>query len=255
MMASVRAEFRKLLTVRSTYIIAGLAFLMMLVFAFYIEGFKAKPEALNNPSLLAGEVISAINAVAGLLALVGLLLMTHEYRYNTIMYTLTASKSRTRTLLAKIIVVSCFALFVSLLVGLLSPTLTYLGVHLHGHTMAAQVIPVGNLLWRCLFFGWGYAMAALLFAALIRNQVGAIVAYFIIPGPLEALMSLLLKNNALYLPFTALMQVTNTATGGEPAGASITRHLSPGKGALVFMAYLVIGWIVAWILFLRRDAN
>jgi hypothetical protein len=28
-----------------------------------------------------------------------------------------------------------------------------------------------------------------------------------------------------------------------------------GKAALVFSIYLVIGWIIAWYLFLRRDAN
>jgi hypothetical protein len=29
---------------------------------------------------------------------------------------------------------------------------------------------------------------------------------------------------------------------------------SPTQGALTFFVYLVIGWIVAWWLFLRRDA-
>jgi hypothetical protein len=30
---------------------------------------------------------------------------------------------------------------------------------------------------------------------------------------------------------------------------------SPGKAAAIFMGYLLVGWVVAWYLFLRRDAN
>jgi hypothetical protein len=31
--------------------------------------------------------------------------------------------------------------------------------------------------------------------------------------------------------------------------------ITPFHAALVFLTYLVVGWIVAWVLFLRRDAN
>ncbi len=253
MAAALKAEFRKLLSVRSTYYTLGLIFVAMMIFAFYIGGFQANAEALKNPNLLASQVTSAISAVAGALGLVGLLLMTHEYRYSTIMYTLTSSKSRVRILLAKIIAVSCFALVISLLIGGLSPALTYIGVHLHGHTLAAQTFPLANLLWRCLFYGWALSMIALLFGTIIRSQVGAIVVYFLVPGTVELLLSLLLKSKAVYLPFTALNQVV--AEQGVRQGPVETGHLSPGKGALVFGAYFVVGWIVAWILFLRRDAN
>ncbi len=252
MTASIRSEFRKLFSVRSTYIISALALAMVVFFGFYIEGIRANPQSLADPNRLASEVTSAISAVGGLLALVGVLLFTHEYRYNTIMYTLTASNSRTRTLLAKIISVSCFALLASLIVGALAPIMTYLGVHVKGHQLVHQVFPVADLLWRCLFYGWGYAMAALLLAALIRSQVGAIAAVFLIPTTAETLLSLLLKNNAIYMPFTALGQVVG---GPQGQGAPPIGHLTPGKGALVFTVYLLIGWIVAWILFLRRDAN
>lgn len=254
MISSIRAEFRKLFTVRSTYLIAGFVFLMVLFFAFYIEGIKANPESLASPTKLSTSATSALLATSALISLVGLLLMAHEYRYNTIMFTLTSSNSRSKSLLAKIISVSIFAVFMSLIIGVLSPTLTYLGILAGGHMLADQVIPVWDLLWRCLFYGWGYSMAALLLANLIRNQVGAIAAIFIIPVAVEGLLSLLLKSNAVYLPFTALSQVVMQSGGGQQ-GPPIGNSLSPGKGALVFGIYLLIGWIVAWVLFLRRDAN
>lgn len=253
MMNSIRSELRKLFTIRSTYLISAIALLFVIFYAFIIEGLRVNPQSLADPNRLASEPLGAISFVSLIVSLVGLLLITHEYRYSTIMYTLTASRSRTRTLLAKVIVVSGYALVMSVLVVVLAPLMSYLGAHITGHTLVHQVIPVWDLLWRCLLYGWGFAMAALLFGALIRSQVGAIIALFVLPGTAETLLGLLLKHNTVYLPFTALNQVVaNQATRQGPIQ---TGHLTPGKGALVFGAYLVVGWLVAWILFLRRDAN
>lgn len=253
MIASLRAEFRKLLTVRSTYVILGIALLAMLFFAFYINGFRAEPKLLLNPKHLAQESTQAMNALAFFFSLVGLLLLAHEYRYNTIMYTLTASNSRSRTLFAKVIAVSCFALLASLLTAILAPALAWLGVQLAGHQLAPQIIPLGDTLWRCLFFGWGYAMIALLLITLMRNQIGAIVTLFMVPITAEPLLSLLLKTKTVYLPFMSLSQVL--AIPGVDAAPQGSGSLTPLHGAMVFSLYLVVGWIVAWVLFLRRDAN
>lgn len=248
MFATIKSEFRKLFSVRSTYVITGIAFAIVIFYAFYIEGIRADHvgSMVTNPLKLASEVTGAINAVAVIGALAGLLLFTHEYRYNTIMYTLTSAKSRTQVLFAKIMVVSCYALVFSLIVGALAPTMAYLGMHVKGYTLVHQNFATASLAWRALFVGWGYAMAGLLFAGLIRSQVGAIITLFIVPGTVESLLGLLLKNNVVYLPFTALQAVTE-----HPERGTITY----GHAALVFMGYLVFGWIVAWILFLRRDAN
>lgn len=255
MITSLRAEFRKLLTVRSTYVISGIALLALSFFAFYISGLRVEPTSLQDPGYLASASREAVNALAFVLSLAGLLLMAHEYRYNTIMYTLTASNSRSRTLLAKVITVTCFAATASFAVMVLSPTLTWLGIQIagHGSELAPQVVHIGDLVWRCLFFGWGYAMIALLLITILRNQIGAIVALFMIPITAEPLLSLLLKSNTVYLPFMALNQVLAISGGEESPLGSDT--LSPGKGAVVVSIYLVVGWIIAWILFLKRDAN
>lgn len=254
MKQALKAEFRKLFTARSTIVITGICILLVIFFAFYIEGLKINQASLADPNRLASEVTNAIMSIALLLSLVGLLLFSHEYRYNTISYTLTASNSRTRVLLAKILAVSCFALFLSLFIGALSPSLTYLAVQIKGLEFSPQVFPFWDLLWRSLFFGWAYAMAALLLAALIRSQVGALAVLFLLPTIGEGLLSLVLKNNAVYLPFTALQHVILTGQAASER-TLMTGYLSPGKAALVFSAYLVIGWIVAWILFIKRDAG
>lgn len=253
MIPTLKAEFRKLLTVRSTYIITLFVVLLVCFIAFYLEGWRLTPSDLHQPTQLAGDVTGALNiTVFG--AIVAILLMTHEYRYNTIMYTLTSTNNRSKVLFAKFVAASTYALFLAALIGVLSPVMSYLGVHAHGNTFAVpQVLHYGDLAWRSLFYGWGYGMAGLLLAILTRNQIASIVALFLIPDMAEQLLGhLLLHHNSVYMPFTALNQVVNgPAPGGDPTSSTF----SSGHAALIFCVYLVIGWIVAWILFLRRDAT
>ena len=244
MTAAIKAELRKLFTVRSTYIITLIACLAVVLFAGYIFGFKLKGPELLDGTVLSSAITSAITAVAIFGGIVAVLLLSHEYRYNTILYSLTANRSRTVFLLAKIIAVTLFGLLFTTLICVLSPLLTLAGVHLAGHSLATQTISYGDVIWRSLFFGWGYAMIALLITALVRNQIGAIVALFVIPTTVENLLGLLMKNNVVYLPFSALGAVI------QP-----NKHISYGHAALVFATYLVVGWLVAWFLFLKRDAN
>lgn len=250
MIASLKSELRKIWTVRSTYAILLFSLILMGVFAFWIEGVKAgmNSKAISDPTKLASLISDAITNLAFWGGLVGVLAAAHEYRYNTITYTLTASRSRSRTLLAKLLAVSGFALFFAIFVTVFAIGFMYLGLGLKGFSLAHQVVPTG-LIWRVLFESWGYSMFGLLLATIIRQQVGSIAAFFIIPTGVESLLGLLLKNNRVYLPFLALQQVTGLM------GSEVLHVLSHGRAALVVGIYLVIGWAVAWFLFMRRDAN
>ncbi len=246
MIAALKAEFRKLLSVRSTYVFVGLAILFTIFYAGFIEGFKIEAKQLLNPHLLESEVVGALTSLPMIFgAMVAILLMTHEYRYNTIMNTLTASNSRVRILVAKVVTVSCFALLLTACIGVLSPVATYVGVHLHGHTLVAQTIDYHSLVWRSLFNGWGFLMMALGLAVLIRNQIGAIVAIFVIPT-FEQVLGLLVKANMVYLPFVSLNATLSAPSRG---------HITYAHAAMVFGAWLVGVWIVAVVLFVKRDAN
>jgi ABC-2 type transport system permease protein len=252
MMATLKAEFRKLLSVRSTYFILLFVLLLIIFFGFYVSGWKLDKAGLLNPNALANDVTDAISFVSIFAALIAVLLMTHEYRYNTIMYTLTSSNSRSKVLLAKILVISSFSIVFTLGVGVLSPLLSFLGIHAHHLKLVPQTFHYGSLVWHGLFYGWGYAIAGLVIASLVRSQVGAIVTLLIVPTTVESLLGLLLKHNTVYLPFSSLNQVVGSGSSMRDPSSG---HLSPGKAAGVYCIYLVIGWIVAWTLFVRRDAN
>jgi ABC-type transport system involved in multi-copper enzyme maturation permease subunit len=248
MLASLKSELRKIWSVRSTYLILLFAVVIIAFFAFYTEGIKAgeSSSAIESPNKVANLFVNALTNLAPFGVLVAILLMTHEYRYNTIVYTLTSSKNRSRSLLGKIVAVSLFALFFTVFATAIAVGSMYLGLAIKGVSLVPQTFPLA-LLWQVLFVGWGFCMLGLMLATLIRQQVGAIAAFFLIPAMIEPLLGLLLKDDRIYLPFAAMTQVT--------LPGSYEHGLTPGKAALVVMVYLVVGWAVAWFLFLKRDAN
>ncbi|HSX07275.1 MAG TPA: ABC transporter permease subunit [Candidatus Saccharimonadales bacterium] len=251
MIPAIKAEFRKLVTVRSTYVISGLATALVIFFAFYIEGYKlGVSDVAYHPNLLASDVTGALSTTAIFASIIAILLVSHEYRYNTIMHTLTATNNRMKVLVGKFLAVSAYALLFAAFIGVLSPVMSYLGIRAHGMQMPHQIIHYGDLIWRTLFYGWGTGMIGLVISVLVRNQVASIVSMFLIPGVVENLLGLLLKKDTIYLPFSSLDQVINSGSTNPAQGM-----LTPGKAAGVFAIYLVVGWIVAAVLFVRRDAN
>lgn len=240
MLPLLHAEFRKVFTIRSTYILSVVALLLAGFISFWVLGYHGNPLS----STIAADAIQSSSMVIGLfVSIVAILLVTHEYRYNTIMYTLTSSNSRTKVLFAKLLVVTGYALGFTMFISAMVALLAWLGVTMRYDIVVSQRFHLWDTMWRTLFFVWGYVLMGMIFALLFRHVVGTIVTFAVLPNTIEGLLSLLLKEDAKYLPFSALNQVQADAS------------LSPGKGALVFSAYLVVGWVIAWLLFLRRDAN
>jgi len=247
MINTIKSEFRKLITVRSTYVILILTTLILILFAFYAQGYKAPSSALFDSNYFFEQSEQAVLAVGLLGSLVGVLLMTHEYRYNTITYTLTASNSRTRVLLSKVIVVSAFAVAFSLFVGVASPLLVWAGIHAKGGLLIPQHLDFIRLLWHDVFVGWGYSILAFIFALIVRAQVGAISTLFLFPAMIEPLLGLALKKKAIYLPYNSLQSIAQNNTS--------LMHISAGRAVAVFTGYIIGGLLIGWILFLRRDAT
>jgi ABC-2 type transport system permease protein len=244
MIASLKAEYRKLITVRSTYVLSAVVLLIAAFLAGYPKGYRLDAASQANPGAMQDAMVTAIMITAVFSALIGMLIVTHEYRYSTILYSLTATKSRTVFLLSKVIVLSLFSVVLGAALMATAALSMWVGVQLADGNLVTQSVAYKDVIARSLFYMWGYIMIALLLGALIRNQIGAILTFFVVPSTVESALSLMLKDNAIYLPFSALGAVIDNSD-----------KLSHGAAALVFIAYLAIGWLVTWVLFLRRDAN
>lgn len=249
MISALKAEFLKLLTVRSTYYTVLAALAIVALFAGFGNGYRIDTQNLHNPGILANETANAIVFGGIILAIVGILLVAYEYRYNTILYTITSSNSRAKSLLAKVIAVTVFAVVVSVIVVFFTPLSTTAGVELAGKHMVSQHFPIWHVLWQCVFVGWGYAMYAFILTAIIRSQVGSIVTFLLVPLIGEHIIMSIFKSGGNYLPFNNLQSVVNSLLQG---GAT---PLSTAHGIVVASIYIVVGLLASLILFVRRDAN
>jgi ABC-2 type transport system permease protein len=245
MIPALKSEIRKIRTVRSTYVLLGLCLVLEIAFAFFHDGLNATTNGLHSSSYLANVVTQAITVLMLIISMVGVLLVTHEYRYSTIMYTLTAANKRRKVLAAKLLAVSLFAIVSSLVLGFLAPVMTDIAIHIQGHHLAHQTFPLWNLLWRVVFVGWAFSMMAAILAILIRIQIGAIVVVFLLPDTIEPLIAVIVKRTHDYLPFTSLNSIVSN--GGS--------DVSMGHSVIVVTIYIIIGLTASWILFQRRDAN
>lgn len=243
---ALKSEFRKLYTIRSTYFIGAIGFLFLGFLSFYVEGMRGEASMLD-PHKVQDLILSSANLLSVFVSLVAVLLITHEYRFNTIMYTLSSSNSRSKVLIAKIIAVLTHGILYTIVGVCLSIFLMYVGMAVKDMApYASQSVAWGDVIWRTFYATLGYGLLGLVLGLLFRNVVGAIITLFMANATVEPLLGLLLKENVKYLPFHAIDQV---------ASATTLNGLSHGAAALVFGGYLVAAYIAAWILFARRDAN
>ncbi len=255
MMATLKSEIRKLLTTRATYIWVAIAYAFLLFVSFWGEGFKSG--MINGPDAqhFLADTVTLHAILLGIIgAILAMLLMTQEYRHNTILYSITLANRRSKVLWSKIIAVLVFDALFALVGGILGLLGIIIGVHLAGHvSIPPQDNPLLTYFGKMIFYCEGWALAALMIGALLRNQVAALAFLLIVPNTIEGLLSLVLKHYSVYLPFSALSQVTQQAHGASVDSA--TGSLSPIKGAVVFGIYLIVGWIITFMLFSRRDAT
>lgn len=249
MKAAMRAELLKLITVRSTYIMFILSVVLIGVFAFYVYGIRAEALVLD-PLFIMDGMRNTVQTIAVFPALAVLLLVTHEYRYNTILYTFTSTRSRTNVLLAKTLAGTMFVALFMVVAVIISVLASRLGLALGGSTLAPQSIYYLDILWSGLLYAWVYTMLSFIMALIIRNQIGAIAAMFILPGTLEGLLGILLKDNAKYLPYSALSGIMYS--NNFPADMHV---LARSAQVIVVLAYVAAGLGISWYLYLKRDAS
>lgn len=253
MIVQLKAELRKLLTVRSTYLITGLSVLIIILIFGYGTGYRSGDGATS--AAFTDSLLNLASFVSLFAMIVGILMMGHEYRYNTITYTLASSNSRSKVLLSKIIVLILYCLFLTVILSALGLLSMALGAKLGGNPLPPQDVNYVIYLVKGVFFVSGTALAGMLFATYIRNMVAAFAVFLILPNLIETLANLLIKENSVYMPFAALNEVIITVPPDLRGTPFVLGDLSPMGGALVFLAYLVPAWLIAWYLFLRRDAT
>lgn len=249
MLATIKSEIRKLFTVRSTYLLSAIALALTVLFAFYFEGYKGNTgtaASLLAPTALQEIVGNGAGLGVMFIAIIAILFMAHEYRYNTIAYTITLNTRRTKVLLSKLLVISGFAVIFGFIAAGVALGGYMLGLSLRDAVLPAQEFDAVVQIGRVAFYYVGYAILGILIACLVRSLVAAVSTLLLYSAIVEPLLGLLLRDNAKYLPVTALDSTVGAAM--------VPNMLSANTAILVSSAYLIGGLIITWIMFVKRDA-
>jgi ABC-2 type transport system permease protein len=250
MTALVRAELLKLRTVRlPLWLLVTTLLLVALSVAATVltAGVEGNPLQLDDPELLARSVASASGGNV-LLVVLGILMLTQEFRFGTATPSFLTTPKRGRVVVAKLVaVVVAGAVFavVSVLVAL-GLSLALIALRGGDAVFDAAVLQVlgASVLVLLLYGPIGIGVGAL-----VRNQIAAVVAALAWMFVLEQLLVALLPEVGRWTPGGAtasLLQLGDVATArGEllPAWA----------GALVLVAYALVLSVVGARLTLRRD--
>lgn len=244
MIPSLKAEFRKLLSTRSTYLLVFIAFLLSAFVSFWVYGYKDVEHAGFTTGALLNCMLAIVTVNGLFLSFLAVLLVGHEYRYNLIMYTLTGVRRRTTVFFTKLLAVCTVAFVAAATIVLIGIGLFHFGQNLHHITTAPQYIPVFDFIWRGGVNVLISVMLAFFLTMLLRSLVAGITIILVMPTTVEPLLGLLLKDNTKYLPYTALGNITNP---GIPIS-----HVFSLK---VLLVYVVALGLLSYLTFLKRDAN
>jgi ABC-2 type transport system permease protein len=226
MKAQLGSEMRKLLSIRSAYWIAIAAIVVNLVSVFSVAGQSAAEYA--KP--LEEQQFFFLGMFVRLFVVVlGIRIVTDEYRHGTIVPTFVFEPRRGRVLVAKGLVGAAAGLLTMALAqaALVGSAVVMFASNGHDLTLGDQAAEalVGSVMVGALWGAIGVAVGAV-----IRNQVIAIVGAFVWLMMLEEMVASRFDSIAPYLPGSAGFGLSL----GGPNGFAVT-------AALTLTAYAVVG--------------
>jgi ABC-2 type transport system permease protein len=247
MIRLIRAEFTKLATTRLIYgmaaAMAAFAVLIVAANAAGVEG--ASPLSAYSLPVLVAAPVTLLSGAALLLGIVG---MAGEFRHQTVTQTFLVTPDRGRVVAAKLVAyplagitltLSILAFTAAVAAGWLAatgitPSLPEPVAYALGHVLLGAVLAAG----LCGLVGVGVA-------ALVRNQVAALVGVAVWVLLVEGLLMSLLNAPSLgkWLPSAAAAALTN------PGGAQLSRL----AGSLLLAAYALALALAGTRLVVRRD--
>jgi len=247
---AVRMETRRVATVRSSYLVTGIAVFGGAVIALMTALLAPEHTALSRSrtvaALTAGGDGVPMSPVGGLLAILGVLSVGQDYRYRLLPAVFTAVPRRVAVVLARLTVLGVLALAVATVTSLVGAAIcSLLGrtpAHDRGTLRVVGTFWVLSVLWTWLGAGLTW---------ILRSSAGSVSVLLLGPLLVEPLILLLgsagssaLRHRLSWLPFAAARQAlgpmrgTATTLGALAAGVVFT---------LVTLAVVALG-----TLFVRR---
>lgn len=251
MTALVRAELLKLRTVQLPFwlLVTTLLLVALGVAATVLTaGAEGNPLAVDDPELLARAVASASGGNV-LLAVLGILMLTQEFRFGTATPSFLTTPKRGRVVAAKLVAVVLAGAVFAVLSVLLALVLSYALIAVRGGDAVLDGTVV-EVLAGCLLVLVLYGPIGIGVGALVRNQIAAVVVTLAWMFVVEQLLVALLPEIGKWTPggaTAAVLQLGDLATAGRGD------LLPPWAGALLLVGFALLLAGLGARLTLRRD--
>ena len=246
-MRLLRSEFLKLRTAPRTTLGLTLGLLAITVLGAASTASSASGEFGNNFAVWDLLELASISAVFTLI--LGILIVTWEYRHGTITPTFLAAPRRERVMAAKLVTALVTGAVLAVLclgLALAIAALWLGGLDIErGQWELAGRIVLGAAIWSAFGLGVGAA---------IQSQVGTIVSALIWFLLVENILSVIPRVDRIadYLPGSALDRLIGTEALRNDAGTVSTAYGLWGA-ALLATVYVVAALVVGTVLVQRRD--
>jgi ABC-2 type transport system permease protein len=247
MIRLIRAEFTKLATTRLIY---GMAAAMAAFALLTVVGGIAYAGRDGSPALSAYSlpilVAAPVTLLSGAALLLGILGMAGEFRHQTVTQTFLVTPNRGRVVAAKLVAYPLAGIALALAILAFTAAVATCWLAAKGITPSLLVAhPLGHVLLGAVLAAGLCGLVGVGVAALVRNQVAALVGVAVWVLVVEGLLMSLLNSPSLakWLPSAAAAALTN------PGGAQLSRL----AGTLLLAGYALALALVGSRLVVRRD--
>lgn len=262
MIKLLTSELRKLIYLRANWLLllwSGLFAGLGTVAPILILNSEDRPGAMGFSGTNTPEGINGVfaNAASGYLfaLIIGILIMTNEYRHGTAVGTFLVTPKRSTVLLAKLIAASIAGLTVQLFSFVFALSSGFIALNFF-----EPHAPVpGELLFKVfrasLISGLVLGIVGVGLGALVKNQIAAVTGAVIWTLIVEGLVVAFVDSIGKYLPAGAITGLVDVDFGANDFNFSIENYLSPGPATLVLLGYAALFSLISMRTTLRRDLD
>jgi ABC-2 type transport system permease protein len=250
--ALMRSEWRKVTTIKLGWgMLLGAMALAAVGVVAQIASNGAQGSgvlALTDPGTQKAIAASASSAYLFSIV-VGIMLITTEFRYFTSRPTFLIEPRRGRVIVAKVLVAALVGIIYGIVCVALTAAIMIPWFSAKGITIGWIDNGVLQSLLSALAVIAIFAVVGIGIGVLVRNQIAAVICALVYLFVLEPLITIIpvIQNVYPYLPGAAAAAITGANRGSSAS------HLDPLQGGLVLLGWGLVFAVAGWIFTIRRD--
>ena len=258
----LQSELRKLIYLRANWLLllwSGLFAGLGTVAPIMVLNSETQGAGMGFSGTETSEGINAVfaNAAGGYLfaIIMGILIMTNEYRHGTAVGTFLVTPKRSTVLTAKLIAASFAGLIVQVFSFIFAVTSGFIALKFFE---PHAPVPM-ELLWKVfrasVISGLVLGIVGVGLGALVKNQIAAVTGAVIWTLIVEGLVVAFVESIGKYLPAGAITGLVDVDFGENDFNFSIENYLTAGPATLVLLGYAALFSLISMRTTLRRDLD